>query len=95
MTKSRTLVLALALSLGISASSAGPRSPASNSGSASTTVADVQGAGPWGAKLACGGCVAAGIGIIAGGFGAIWGSLFVTGSSVALGACIAVCAEAF
>lgn len=95
MTKSRTLVLALALSLGLSASSGTLRSPASNSGPVSTAVADVQGAGPWGAILGCGGCVAGGIGLVASGFGAVWGSLFVTGSSVVLGGCIAVCIEAF
>ena len=93
--RSRKLVLALALTLGLSAPGATLSSPSPSAGPASAAVADVQGARPWGAILACGGCVAGGIGLVVSGFGAIWGSLFVTGSSVALGGCIAACHAAF
>lgn len=95
MTKSRTLVLALTLSLGLSAPLAGPRSPTSSTGPAAVAVADVQGSGPWAAILGCGACVGGGIALAASGWGAVWGALFLKGSSIGLGVCIATCAEAF
>lgn len=56
------------------------------------TAEEVQGTG-WKAFVICATCVAAGIGILGGGVGAIVAAASATGSTLALGGCIAACAS--
>ena len=69
----------------------GQQSPAPPANAA--PAADVVGTG-WFTALACAGCLAIGISIVAGGPAAILTAMHVPGSAVAAGACVGACVDA-
>lgn len=93
MLRSNLRALALAMCLGVLGMHSAVL-PGSSHGTAEPVAAaeDVTGSG-WKAFAACVTCMVAGIGIVAGGPGAIVAAASVPGSSIALGGCIAACAS--
>lgn len=92
MTKSRLGMLALCLML----AGAGARAGTAFEVPRASDVAaeDFEGAGFWSA-VACAGCVATGVLIASGGWGAILAAASIRGSTLAVGGCIAACIDAF
>lgn len=92
MMKSRIWTLALCLLVTF----AGVRTNSPHEAQLPSDIAaeDFSGSGFWSA-LACAGCIAGGVAIASGGIGAILAATRVPGSTLAVGACIAACVDAF
>lgn len=92
MTRSRIWTLALCLLVTV----AGVRTDSTYKTQFPSDAAagDIEGSGFWSA-LVCAGCIAAGVVIASGGAAAILTAARAPGSTLAAGACIAACIDAF